>query len=150
MIHGSTTAWLSNIDMKHDNEHKKLSTDSVARGHETSDVDPRSVAISGIALSLGLILIGILFSAWMYTIFKSSSPAPNSAAKTFVVADSTKLPPMPRLQADPAVTLAPFVRNQDSILSRYGWVVRDSGIARIPIERAMRLVVERGLPVQSK
>lgn len=136
--------------MKNDHEHKKPGTDSVTRGHETSDVDPRSVAISGLALSLGLLLIGILFSAWVYSIFKSNSPAPNSPANTVVVTDSTRLPPMPRLQADPEVTLAPFVRSQDSILSSYGWVARDSGIARIPIERAMRLVVERGLPVQSK
>ncbi len=135
--------------MKHDHEHKKLSDDSVARGHETSDVDPKSVAISGIVLSVGLILLAILFSAGMYMIFKSNSPAPNAPARTLIVTDSTKLPPMPRLQADPEVTLAPFVKSQDSILASYGWVDKDSGIARIPIERAMDLVVKKGLPVQS-
>ena len=31
-------------------------------------------------------------------------------------------------------------------LNSYGWVDRTSGIARIPIDRAMQLVLERGLP----
>ena len=31
-------------------------------------------------------------------------------------------------------------------LQRYGWVSEEEGIAHIPIERAMRLLVERGLP----
>ncbi len=149
MIRGSITAWQSSTDMKHDHEHKPLSTDSVTRGHETSDVDTRAVTISGLVVSLGLMTVAILFSAGMYIVFKSNSPAPNSPANTFVVADSTKLPPMPRLQSDPGVTLAPFVQSQDSILASYGWVNKDSGLARIPIERAMDLVVKKGLPVQS-
>ncbi|MEO8168662.1 MAG: hypothetical protein ABI623_10470 [bacterium] len=136
--------------MAHKHEHTTLSTDSVARGHETSDVDPKSVAISGILLSLGLVFFAILLSAGVYVMFKAKSPDPNSPARTLVVTDSTMLPPLPRLQADPHITLVPFVKMQDSLLASYGWVMRDSGIARIPIERAMKLVVERGLPVQSK
>jgi hypothetical protein len=31
-------------------------------------------------------------------------------------------------------------------LTTYGWVDRKSGVVRMPIERAMELLVERGLP----
>ena len=36
---------------------------------------------------------------------------------------------------------------EDAVLTTYGWVDRNTGVARIPIERAMDLLVERGLPV---
>lgn len=131
-------------------KHENHSNDSVTRGHETSDVDVKSVAISGILLSAGLMVAGILFSWWVYNIFQSHTAVPEAPAITFAVPDSAKLPSEPRLQADPKVILVPFVMSQDSILASYGWVSKDSGIARIPIERAMELVVKNGLPVHSK
>jgi hypothetical protein len=36
---------------------------------------------------------------------------------------------------------------EDEVLTSYGWVSKEAGIARIPIEHAMQLVLERGLPV---
>lgn len=35
-----------------------------------------------------------------------------------------------------------------SRLNTYGWVSKEAGVVRIPIERAMALVVERGLPTR--
>jgi hypothetical protein len=35
---------------------------------------------------------------------------------------------------------------EDTDLNSYGWVDRTAGIARIPIDRAMQLLLERGLP----
>lgn len=37
---------------------------------------------------------------------------------------------------------------EDAALGRYGWVDREAGIVRIPIERAMDLLLERGLPTR--
>jgi hypothetical protein len=39
-----------------------------------------------------------------------------------------------------------FRRQEDAVLSGYGWVDKNAGTVRIPIEEAMRLTVERGLP----
>ena len=39
---------------------------------------------------------------------------------------------------------------QQALLKGYGWVNRDAGVARIPIEEAMRIVVERGLPAREE
>jgi hypothetical protein len=38
-----------------------------------------------------------------------------------------------------------FIQKQNAILNGYGWIDRDKGIARIPIDRAMELMLERGL-----
>jgi hypothetical protein len=58
-------------------------------------------------------------------------------------------PPAPRLQARPEVDLAEFRAQEDAILGSYAWVEKDRGVVRIPVEEAMRLVVERGMPTFS-
>jgi len=55
-------------------------------------------------------------------------------------------PPAPRLQIQEPKDLATFRRQEAEILSTYGVVDRDKGIYRMPIEEAMRITVERGLP----
>ena len=37
---------------------------------------------------------------------------------------------------------------QKALLEGYGWVNKEAGVARIPIEDAMKMVVERGLPTR--
>jgi len=37
---------------------------------------------------------------------------------------------------------------QEGLLNGYGWVNKEGGVARIPIDEAMRMVVEKGLPVR--
>jgi hypothetical protein len=37
---------------------------------------------------------------------------------------------------------------EDGLLDSYGWVDENAGTVRIPIERAMDLLVQRGLPVR--
>ncbi len=128
--------------MAHTHEHKNLSNDPIVRGHETSDADAKSVTISGVGLSVGLVAVGILLCWALYAMLKSYSPTPGEAPKTFAMIDSTSLPPLPRLQADPHVSLVPFVEGEEEKLSRYGWVNKDSGIVHIPIERAMELMVD--------
>ena len=56
-------------------------------------------------------------------------------------------PPAPRLLLREPLVLAKFRAEEALVLSTYGVVDRDKGIYRIPIEEAMRLTVERGLPV---
>jgi hypothetical protein len=43
-----------------------------------------------------------------------------------------------------------FLMDQEGQLNSYGWVDEKAGVARIPIERAMELTVQRGLPVYSQ
>ncbi len=55
-------------------------------------------------------------------------------------------PPAPRLQIQEPKDLAAFRKEEAEILSTYGVVDREKGVYRIPIEEAMRLTLERGLP----
>jgi hypothetical protein len=50
----------------------------------------------------------------------------------------------PRLQTDPVGDLNRLKAQQRAQLTGYGWVDRDRGLARIPIERAMDMIAARG------
>ena len=52
--------------------------------------------------------------------------------------------PEPALQKKPQDDLKRFELEQRMSLSGYGWVDRSKGIARIPIEEAMRIITARG------
>jgi hypothetical protein len=52
--------------------------------------------------------------------------------------------PEPALQKHPQDDLRNFEREQRATLSGYGWVDQSKGLARIPIEQAMQIVVARG------
>jgi hypothetical protein len=43
-----------------------------------------------------------------------------------------------------------MVTEQEAILNSYGWVDKEAGVVRIPIERAIELTLERGLPPQGQ
>ncbi len=54
----------------------------------------------------------------------------------------------PLIQAVPPAELAQVRAETQRTLTEYGWVDRDAGVVYLPIERAIDLTVERGLPVR--
>ena len=56
--------------------------------------------------------------------------------------------PTPRLQTDDGYQeITDMHAKEDLLLENYSWVDQSKGTVRIPIERAMELIAERGLPV---
>jgi hypothetical protein len=58
--------------------------------------------------------------------------------------------PAPQLEINERTELNDVRLREEDTLSTYGWVDQKSGVVRIPIDRAMDLLVERGLPVRSQ
>ena len=56
--------------------------------------------------------------------------------------------PSPRLEVDERSQLNSIRLAEENTLHSYGWVDEKAGTVRIPIERAMDLLVRRGLPVR--
>lgn len=52
----------------------------------------------------------------------------------------------PMLEVIEGVELRKDLINQEDQLNSYGWVDQKAGVAHIPIERAMELIAQRGLP----
>jgi hypothetical protein len=113
--------------------------------HEVSDVSLPTVMGFAVALVVSAALIYLL----VWGLFVSFS---GQAARRGATVDrlSQQLPqpppPAPRLQADPRGDLLRFRAAEDRVLTTYGWVDRNAEIVRIPIDQAMKLTVERGLP----
>jgi hypothetical protein len=56
--------------------------------------------------------------------------------------------PTPRLELDDGNTdLAELHEREDLLLNYYSWIDRGKGTVRIPIERAMEIIAQKGLPV---
>ncbi|MFZ0759258.1 MAG: hypothetical protein WAM69_04845 [Candidatus Sulfotelmatobacter sp.] len=56
--------------------------------------------------------------------------------------------PSPRLEEDERGQLNGIILQEEDSLYSYGWVDEKAGTVRIPIERAMDLIAQRGLPVR--
>jgi len=64
------------------------------------------------------------------------------------IAEMTKRFPTPRVQTDDGnIDVADLHAREDLLLDNYSWVDRSQGKIRIPIERAMQIVAQKGLPV---
>ena len=56
------------------------------------------------------------------------------------------LPPRPRLQTYPFTDITALRTEERKLLDEYAWVDKNAGVVRIPIERAIEVLAERGLP----
>ena len=73
---------------------------------------------------------------------------PNSPDMQKKVAELTQNFPTPRVQLDDGnQDIAELHQREDLLLNHYSWVDQSKGKVRIPIERAMELIAQRGLPV---
>lgn len=54
--------------------------------------------------------------------------------------------PQPRLEDSETTEINDFRYQQDETLASYGWVDQSGGVVRIPIDQAMKLIAQRGLP----
>jgi hypothetical protein len=73
---------------------------------------------------------------------------PSSPALQNKMAEITQTFPTPRLQLDDGnQDVADLHAREDILLDNYSWVNQPQGKVRIPIERAMEIIAQRGLPV---
>ena len=109
------------------------------------ELDLRGVVSFGIGLALTMIvvlgLVWLLVAHW-----KSGQIARDPPPSPIAEARAPRLPPGPRLQSSPVLDMEELRAREDSVLTSYGWVDRQAGIVRIPIDRAVELLLEKGLP----
>jgi hypothetical protein len=112
-------------------------------GYETRDVSIRAVLWLGVGIALGTLLVAGML--WLLLAnFKRQSERRDRQLSP--LAADRGGPPEPRLQNTPLADYREFRAREDRVLSSYGWVDKEKGTVRIPIERAMELLVERGEP----
>lgn len=116
--------------------------------YEGADANVRAITKFGVGLFIGLLLTGML-CAYLFHRFNVRE-ARHSPPPLAITADrQAKNPPEPRLQSAPRLDLKAMRDSEDSVLNHYAWVDPEKGIVRIPIDRAIEVVAQRGLPARS-
>lgn len=113
--------------------------------HEETDADARAITQFGIALVL-VVVLSQLALWWLFNTFTRRESKLSPPVTALVRAQAPTEPPEPRLQANPQADMRTMREKEETILNHYGWVDPNRGVVRIPIERALDLVAERGLP----
>jgi hypothetical protein len=112
--------------------------------HETYDVDFFGVLRFAVVLIVaGVIVAGIVWLLFSYLLRRDARQGP--VEYPLAVQEQNRLPPEPRLQTNPRQDLEDFRAQEDSLLKSYGWIDRNAGTVRIPIDEAMKLTLQRGL-----
>ena len=118
---------------------------SVEAGHEKSDVSIGAIVKFGIGLAVAAVLIHV--AMWgLFRVLDERRDDRDRPLPALVAAGLKRTPPEPRLEQNALEPRRRMLAEENAALTTYGWVDRNAGIVRIPIERAMDLLVERGLP----
>jgi hypothetical protein len=132
-------------------------------GYERQDIGIAPVVYFLVALVVGGLLVFFVVDG-MYRYLEKRSQAeqaPVSPLVTNAPADTRKLStdyrdylkqnfPTPQLEIDERNQLDKIRNDEAQTLSTYDWVDQKAGTVRIPIDRAMDLMAQRGLPVRTQ
>ena len=117
-------------------------------GYESRDIDfPKLIAI-GIVLLIGTAL-SMVVAALVFTYLAGKEAGTQPPPSSLTAVTTPTQPPEPRLQVTPVADLKEYRAKQEEMLTTYGWVDRKAGFVRIPIDRAIDIVAQRGLPVRA-
>ncbi len=112
---------------------------------EASEEDVKAVSGFGIGLAIGIVVV--VFAMWgLFEWFYAREDRAYPAVTPVVASENPQLPPEPRLQAVPRIDLRSLREGEDQILTGYAWVDPSRGVARIPIDQAIKIVAAKGLP----
>ena len=135
--------------------------------HEESDVNVRALLWS-VAIFIGFAILTHLSMWVLFRFFRDLERGdvrePMSAIAKMPgagVPEEPRLQPFPNMNSKtaqpyppntntPVTDMEDMRRSEDQILHNYSWADQQKGRARIPIDVAMKLAVQRGFPVQGQ
>jgi hypothetical protein len=150
----------------HGSDHEPEQID-ISAGYERSDVKSAGILVFMVALGIFVVVTAVLCygigkvinarmnqedgpnNRWTKTVdVRQLGNLPNNPDLQNKVAELTQQFPTPRVQTDDGnQDVADLHQREDLLLDNYSWVDPAHTKVRIPIERAMELVAQRGLPV---
>ncbi|HWP59567.1 MAG TPA: hypothetical protein VNL14_16865 [Candidatus Acidoferrales bacterium] len=120
--------------------------DNPAVRHELSDANVRGIMLFGLWLALVALVIHV--AVWVLYRYLERPALPSPAARRPEIVRPA--PGKPQLQVEPQSELAQLRAHEQHILESYGWVDREKGIVRVPIQRAMEMIARDALPAANK
>jgi len=115
---------------------------SQRRGYEKRDISTGAVALFAASLVVALIIVHYLALGTFHHLARQSPTYPPAP----LLATTREPFTGPRLLVNQTLDMETFRASEDVLLNNYGWVDRNHGIVRIPIDRAIDLLAQQGMP----
>lgn len=129
-----------------------VSPESLERKHEVSEKRVRNVLIVA-GGAMFVLFFGLMLSAGLIYNFSRYRKMQQMKPLGLIIAPNLKPLerfPRPDLQIDDDhAEMTKLYAGQNAELNSYGWIDRSHGIVRIPIDRAMELILQKGLPEET-
>lgn len=125
--------------------HKPAHPSQGERDYADRDIPVGKIVLFGLYITIftAVSFVGVKL---LFRKFEADHAKADQAVTRF--ASQRVLPPEPRLQVNEPLTWQQQLAAERAQLEGYAWVDQKAGVVRIPIERAIELVSERGLPVR--
>jgi hypothetical protein len=124
---------------------------------ENSDVKARTIyaylAVLGAAVILSYVASVFILRFTTRIAVESDTPPP--PVREEMGKDYLTMPPEPRLQGvpghgtDPQYDLREKIQEDSEADEKTGWIDQNTGVAQIPVEDAMKIIAQKGLPAAS-
>jgi hypothetical protein len=161
--------WSLNMPSHNDNPHERHEPEPVdtSLGYEGTDVKVTGILVFIVCLGIFVAVTGFVCygighvinahlnkedgpnNKWTKTVeMRELGNMPSAPEMQNKVAEITRGFPQPRLQIDDGnVDVADLHAREDILLDNYTWIDQSKGTVRIPIEQAMQIIAQKGLPV---
>jgi hypothetical protein len=124
---------------------------------ETRDVKARTIYVYLAVLAVAVILsyVVCVFVLRVTSKLAAQSDTPLPAVRQDMDKNYLTMPPEPRLQGvpghgtDPQYDLREKLREDTEANEKAGWIDQTAGVAQIPVQDAMKIIAEKGLPAAS-
>jgi hypothetical protein len=118
---------------------------TTAHVHEDSDVSIKSLGIFLAGLAITMVVTGAIV-VWLFNVFLKEAENADVSPSPLAEPGEPAPPPGPLLQVAERLDLRVHRESQEKLIHETGWIDRDRGVVRIPIDRAIELTAERGFP----
>ncbi len=117
--------------------------------HEHTDIDVSVGYKFGLWLAVAMLLsAGMVYGSFWF--FEREAKTADSLAQKYPLAiDRVRQTPLPALQTQPFKDIHQLRQGENQKLTSYGWVDKDGGVTRIPIDRAMEVMLQKGFPARA-
>jgi hypothetical protein len=116
--------------------------------YEQTDADLSAVTKAGLGIAVVAVLVALALVPILGVMVGRQAKS-DAAPPPIAGFEPGRQAPEPRLQGEPFGDWTALKAKQESLLGSYGWVDEPGGVTRIPIDQAMKMLVERGLPARA-
>lgn len=131
-----------------DHPHHDDSLNPHARGHQEDRIHFGAIGLFTVGLVVIVGLVFVVLAALMARFNQADARRFEQRPASFALQDAD-LYPGPRLQEAPPRDMEAMRKQVNQRLDSYGWVDQNAGVTHIPIDRALAITAEKGLPARS-